>query len=90
LSEDGTIGVKAIDAADRVVFYPVEIVASTDAGISVSGLPEEVQVITIGHGFVKPGEIVEPTLVPPNAGLTDASDAVAPAQRAPSAAVGGA
>ena len=74
LDEAGTIGVKSVDARNRVVFHPIEIVNSSDEGISVSGLPEEIRLITIGHGFVKPGELVEPGLVPPSAGLSDTTD----------------
>jgi multidrug efflux system membrane fusion protein len=76
LDEAGTVGVKSVDDRDRVEFHPVEIVNSTDQGISVSGLPDEIKLITIGHGFVRPGDLVEPTIVPPSAGLTDASEAV--------------
>jgi membrane fusion protein, multidrug efflux system len=74
LDEAGTVGVKSVDARDRVEFHPIEIVNSSDEGISVSGLPDEIKLITIGHGFVKPGDLVEPTIVPPSAGLSDASE----------------
>jgi multidrug efflux system membrane fusion protein len=70
------VGVKAVDDHDRVQFYPIEIVDSSNAGISVEGLPEEVRVITVGQGFVSVGERVVPVLAPPaEAGLTDASEA---------------
>jgi multidrug efflux system membrane fusion protein len=87
LDEAGTVGVKSVDDRDRVEFHPVEIVNSTDEGISVSGLPDEIRLITIGHGFVRPGDLVEPTIVPPSAGLTDASEAV-PSPRAGTAQSG--
>ena len=74
LDDAGTIGVKSVDARNRVEFHPVEIVNSSNEGISVSGLPDEIRIITIGHGFVKPGEFVEPAIVPPSAGLSEASD----------------
>ena len=73
LDDAGTIGVKSVDARNRVEFHAVEVVDSTDAGISVSGLPNEILLITIGGGFVKPGEIVEPVAAPPRAGVTDTS-----------------
>jgi multidrug efflux system membrane fusion protein len=62
LADDGTVGVKAVDEFNRVHFYPVEIVASTDDGVSVTGLPESLRVITVGQGFVVEGQIVEPVL----------------------------
>jgi membrane fusion protein, multidrug efflux system len=70
LDEAGTVGVKAVDARDRVEFHPIEIVESTDAGISVGGLPDEIRLIVVGHGFVKPGELVEPVAAPPRASVT--------------------
>ena len=88
LDEAGTVGVKSVDEHDRVEFHPVEIVNSSDEGISVSGLPDEIKLITIGHGFVKPGDVVEPTIVPPSAGLTDASES-APSPRASGTVQGG-
>jgi multidrug efflux system membrane fusion protein len=80
--------VKSVDEHDRVEFHPVEIVNSSDEGISVSGLPDELKLITIGHGFVKPGDVVEPTILPPSAGLTDASES-APSPRATGTVQGG-
>jgi multidrug efflux system membrane fusion protein len=73
LDDAGTFGVKSVDARNRVEFHAVEVVDSTDAGISVSGLPNEILLITIGGGFVKPGELVEPVTAPPRAGITDTS-----------------
>jgi membrane fusion protein, multidrug efflux system len=64
LDDQGTVGVKAVNARNEVVFHPVEIVSSTDAGITVTGLPDEVKLITVGQGFVRPGDRVDPTEVP--------------------------
>jgi multidrug efflux system membrane fusion protein len=77
LDEAGTIGVKGVDADNRVEFHPVEIVDSSPEGVSVSGLPAEIRLITIGHGFVKPGDVVEPTFTPSRADLTEASSGTA-------------
>ena len=59
LADDGTVGVKAVDAASRVRFYPVEIVSASPEGISVTGLPQELGIISLGSGFVIEGQIVE-------------------------------
>jgi hypothetical protein len=40
----------------------------------VSGLPEEIKLIVVGHGFVKPGDLVEPVTAPPRAGVTGTRD----------------
>ncbi len=89
LDEAGTIGVKSVDARNRVVFHPVQVVNSNDAGISVSGLPEELQLITVGGGFVKPGELVEPVSAPPRAGVTETTDRLPPPATAAAADLNG-
>jgi membrane fusion protein, multidrug efflux system len=62
LADDGTVGVKAVDEFNRVRFYPVEIIGSSDAGVSVTGLPEQLRIITVGQGFVTEGQTVEAVL----------------------------
>lgn len=58
LDGDGRLGVKSVDADDRVAFHPVEIVRSDPQGVWVTGLPDETRVITVGGGFVNPGDVV--------------------------------
>ncbi len=60
LALDGgnALGVKTVDAEDRVVFRPVEVVRAERDGVWVSGLPEHARIITLGHGFVSPGQQV--------------------------------
>ncbi len=60
LGDDGRVGVKTVDDADRVVFHPVEVVRTAAEGVWVTGLPDEVRVITVGQGFVTEGERVRP------------------------------
>lgn len=59
LADDGTVGVKAADAESRVRFHPVEIVGTSPEGISVTGLPRELDIISLGQGFVVEGQLVE-------------------------------
>ena len=59
LDDEGTVGIKSVDEFDRVIFYPVEIASSSERGILVTGLPDELQIITVGQGFVTPGQAVE-------------------------------
>jgi multidrug efflux system membrane fusion protein len=82
LDETGIVGVKAVDGRNRVEFHPVEIVESTEAGISVSGLPDEIKLIVVGHGFVRPGDLVEPVAAPPRAGVTDTREGALESQQA--------
>ena len=63
LADTGEVGVKAVDEDDRVVFHPVEIVRSQREGMWVTGLPERLELIAVGQGFVREGERVRPVTV---------------------------
>jgi multidrug efflux system membrane fusion protein len=58
LDDDGNIGVKVLDDDGRVVFVNADVAASTADGIWLEGLPDVTTFITVGHGFVSPGERV--------------------------------
>jgi multidrug efflux system membrane fusion protein len=62
LDDAGAVGVKALDADNTVLFYPVTIVGeSTEMGVAgfwVTGLPEQVILITLGQELVFPGQTV--------------------------------
>jgi multidrug efflux system membrane fusion protein len=58
LDEAGQVGVLHLDAEDRVQFSRVELISTDTEGSWVSGLPERIQLITLGGGFVSPGEQV--------------------------------
>lgn len=58
LDGDGRLGVKTVGDDDRVAFVPVEIVRSDARGVWVTGLPGQARVITVGGGFVSPGDRV--------------------------------
>jgi multidrug efflux system membrane fusion protein len=60
LSNTGEIGVKSLSKDNQVVFNPVAMVADTAEGIWLSGLPDEVKVISVGQEFVKVGQVVRP------------------------------
>ncbi|THB75584.1 MAG: efflux RND transporter periplasmic adaptor subunit [Gammaproteobacteria bacterium] len=62
LDANGKIGVKTVTTENTVKFLPVEIINSSSSTTWVAGLPEQVQVITVGHGFVDDGETVKATL----------------------------
>jgi multidrug efflux system membrane fusion protein len=59
LDDAGNIGVKTVDDWGRVRFHEVEIVQSASDGVWVTGLPDEVAIITVGQGFVADGETVQ-------------------------------
>ena len=62
LDSDGKIGVRHIDSNNEVIFSDVEIIGDEKELIWVSGLPEEITLITIGQEFVKEGQKVNYTL----------------------------
>lgn len=65
LNTEGTLGVKTVDADNMVAFYPIQMVKAQIDGIWVTGLPETVDVITVGQGYVNKGEIVAPSPAEP-------------------------
>ncbi|GHG71258.1 secretion protein HlyD [Alishewanella longhuensis] len=57
LDNAGRLGVYAV-VAEKVVFYPVTLLSADNNQAWVSGLPEQVELITLGAGFVEPGQQV--------------------------------
>ncbi len=57
LSEEGVIGVKAVEDG-TVVFFPADVVADTTEGVWLAGLPDTVTLITVGQEFVRAGQRV--------------------------------
>ncbi|HSH49065.1 MAG TPA: efflux RND transporter periplasmic adaptor subunit [Halomonas sp.] len=66
LDPEGRLALKRLDAEDRVVLDRVELVSSDANQARVAGLPEHIRLITLGGGFVQPGERVEPVLADSN------------------------
>ena len=58
LQDDGTVGVKAVNDENIVIFYPTTSVKDTIDGIWVSGLPDKVNLIVTGQECVAVGESV--------------------------------
>ena len=58
LQDDGTVGVKAVNEENMVIFYPTTSVKDTIDGIWVSGLPDKVNLIVTGQEYVAIGESV--------------------------------
>lgn len=57
LDDGGELGVRAVKDS-KVVFYPVTIISDTRDGVWVSGLPAQLDVITLGQENVKAGQEV--------------------------------
>ncbi len=60
LSDEGDMGIRVLDDANRVVFNAVEIVEDGQQGLWITGLPDTVNLITVGQEYVSVGERVEP------------------------------
>ncbi len=58
LRDDGTVGVKAVNEENIVVFFPTISVKDTIDGIWVSGLPDKVNLIVTGQEYVAVGESI--------------------------------
>lgn len=58
LDKDGRHGVKWVNEQQQVQFTPVQLISVDNQGAWVSGLPDKVALITLGQGFVEPGQQV--------------------------------
>ena len=63
LSDDGDLGVRAVNDNDEVKFLPINIIEDTNDGIWVTGIPNLSKLIVLGQGFVKNGEKVQTTFL---------------------------
>jgi multidrug efflux system membrane fusion protein len=60
LADDGTVGVRIVDADDRVRFVPVEVVDDADGGVWISGSAGlRARIITVGQELVVDGDRVD-------------------------------
>lgn len=60
LNDRGQLSVKMVNADHRVELLPVDILSFDSGGIWVGGLPQEVELITLGGGFYSEGDQVTP------------------------------
>ncbi len=60
LADNGDIGLRGVGADNKVVFYPAEMIGGGTKGVWLKGLPDKVNVITVGQDFVKEGRVVQP------------------------------
>lgn len=60
LDDRGVVGVRIVEAGNRVRFVPVTIVSDSAEGMWVTGLPPTVTVITVGQNYVVNGQVVNP------------------------------
>jgi multidrug efflux system membrane fusion protein len=80
LDAEGALGVKTVTDDNTVQFQPIEVERAQIDGIWISGLPDTVELITVGQGFVRAGDRVDPR--------PETGDEAAPAAGAARAAAG--
>ncbi|MFT7147919.1 MAG: multidrug efflux system membrane fusion protein [Yoonia sp.] len=61
LDDDGVLGVRTVGEGSVARFMPVTLLRDTAQGVWVTGLPEAVDIITVGQEFVIDGVHVTPT-----------------------------
>jgi multidrug efflux system membrane fusion protein len=61
LDDDGVLGVRTVSAGNVATFMPVTLLRDTADGVWVAGLPETIDIITVGQEFVVDGVAVAPT-----------------------------
>jgi len=60
LSSSGDLGIRAVDARNKVVFFPIDIVDDLPNGLVLGGLPKDARVIVAGQDLVTEGDTVAP------------------------------
>lgn len=60
LSAAGDLGIRAVDDEDKVVFYPIDLVDDTEAGLVLGGIPDGARVIVAGQELISEGDTVNP------------------------------
>jgi len=60
LSAGGDLGVRAVGADNKVVFFPIDLVDDTPGGLILGGIPEDVRIIVAGQELISEGDTVNP------------------------------
>ncbi|EGU35136.1 hypothetical protein VII00023_21667 [Vibrio ichthyoenteri ATCC 700023] len=58
LDKVGNLGIKTLVEQDKVKFVPIQLVKAEQDGVWLTGLGEQVKIITTGQGFVRDGDQV--------------------------------
>lgn len=60
LNEADQLGIMGVNSQNVAKFHPISIVRATADGLWIAGIPNDVRIITVGQGFVRDGERVNP------------------------------
>jgi multidrug efflux system membrane fusion protein len=59
LSDNGDLGIRAVDQEGKVTFHPIDLVDDTPNGLVLGGIPTEARIIVAGQDLVSEGDEVE-------------------------------
>lgn len=59
LNDAGLVGVRCLDADERVVFHPVDVIGDQPDGVWIAGVPDQIDLITVGQEYVRQGDQVK-------------------------------
>ncbi|MEO5323863.1 efflux RND transporter periplasmic adaptor subunit [Mesorhizobium sp. CC13] len=59
LGENGDLGIRAVDGASKVVFFPIDLVDDTQKGLLLGGIPADARIIVAGQDLVREGDEVQ-------------------------------
>ena len=58
LNDEGKLGIRVVNLGNLAQFIEIEILEDSEEGLWVTGIPEEVEIIIQGQGFVEDGQEV--------------------------------
>ncbi len=59
LNDEGQLGVRTVVDDTKVAFLPVDLQGGSRERVWIGGLPQEIELIVVGHDWVKEGAIVD-------------------------------
>ena len=59
LSGQGDLGIRAVDADSKVVFFPIDLVDDTPTGSVLASIPDDARIIVAGQDLVAEGDTVK-------------------------------
>jgi len=62
LSGTGDLGIRAVDTANKVVFFPIDLVDDMPNGLVLGGIPADARIIVAGQDLVAEGDTVNPVV----------------------------
>jgi len=65
LSDKGDLGIRSVNAENRVEFHPIDLVDDTPRGLVLAGIPAEARIIVAGQDLVSDGDLVNPVEADP-------------------------